>query len=198
MTKTINIPGAGGRNAGSIMSLLPDRQYPHLRKIIHEVGYICGNCSAAEGYRVYRTFAESKVDPLNGPGQYTTRYMVRCPDCQTIPIDGDFVNHGIIDLLQVPKDYKKPVLPSAPKDGTGVQFETDFDEDDAPMLRETMGVGGTSAASSQRSRKRRPTSASKQKKRRQTTAKRGQRVSKNNGMEISGSASKKKKATKKR
>lgn len=109
--------------------LLPTKQYPHLKQLVHEVDFVCSNCSSAEGSPVYHTFWDAHKEPLGGPGKYTTMYTVYCPTCRTTPTDADFIQNGIIDLLNVPKGYKRPPRPS----NTAGQ-DIGFEEDEDPVI----------------------------------------------------------------
>ncbi len=110
--------------------VLPTKQYPYLKDLVKQVDFVCSNCSSAEGYPVYHTLAEAHTEPLGGPGQYTTMFTVYCPTCRTTPTDGDYIHNGIIDLLKVPRGYKRPPRVNGSTAGLGMQFE----EEDEPVI----------------------------------------------------------------
>ena len=110
--------------------LLPTNKYPHLKDLVNEVDFVCSTCSSAEGAPVYHTFWEAHKEPLGGPGKYTTKYSVYCPTCRTVPTDSDFIQNGLVDLLTVPRGYKRPPRPNNAA-GQDVAFEDPEDADEA-------------------------------------------------------------------
>lgn len=110
-------------SAKPVRATLPTKQYPHLRGLIKELDFACANCSSASGQPVYVTFEEAVKDPLRGPGNYTTAFALYCPDCHIPPMDGPFINQGMIDLLQIPKNYKKPKRVTVSSDASGLEMD---------------------------------------------------------------------------
>ena len=127
------------RTSSPIKAKLPTNQFPHLKTLIHELDYACSTCTSGKGYPVYRTVAETLAvtgQPISGPGKYTTRWVLMCPECLTIPEEGPFIMHGIIDLLDaaIPHGYKRPDRGS--QGGDNNLFETDPEDDPtAPVLK---------------------------------------------------------------
>jgi hypothetical protein len=116
-----------------IPATLPTKQYPHLRTLIHELDFRCASCSSAYGVPAWRTFLEADKDPISGPGKGTTVFLLKCPECHTVPTDGPYIGNGIIDLLAVPHNYKRPPRPSL----TSPQSLSMDHEDDASVEEQT-------------------------------------------------------------
>ncbi len=112
--------------------LLPSNKYPWLKDLVNEVDFVCSTCSSAEGSPVYHTFWEAHKEPLGGPGKYTTSYSVYCPTCRTVPTDSDFIHNGLVDLMTVPRGYKRPPRPNNAA-GQDVSFE-DAEDDDTAVI----------------------------------------------------------------
>lgn len=97
--------------------ILPTAKYPWMMDVLSELDYPCSNCTAAAGHQVYRKVSESFLDPISGPGIYSTRLGVYCPDCKTQCKDYGYIQNGILDLLTVPKDFKGLKRAEDPKAG---------------------------------------------------------------------------------
>ena len=117
----------GLRQSPDIPSKLPTKQYPHLKELINEVEFKCGNCTSATGAPVYRTFKEAYRSPLSGPGEATTRFLLLCPICMTTPKEGcgGRLMEGIVDLLSFPKGYKAPKHESVATGRPALSFDDD-------------------------------------------------------------------------
>jgi hypothetical protein len=121
-----------------VRSILPTSQYPHLKRIVHELDYMCASCSSASGGgEVWKTFMESERSPISGPGisskkgMVATTFLLLCPECRTVPTGGPFIESGIINLLNVPADYKRPPRPSSTVEDSLV---TDTDDEDGLVV----------------------------------------------------------------
>ena len=95
--------------AAEVPARLPLKKYPHLRRLVNEIEFICSNCSSGTE-RVYITFKEARREPLVAPPDPCTRFVVLCPMCQCAPESGagGRIQRGMLDLLQFPIDYRKP------------------------------------------------------------------------------------------
>jgi hypothetical protein len=126
------------QTSGPMYGKLPTIQYPYLKKLIFELDFACSTCSSAKGQPTYRTVAEvlsaGMGDPINGPGKYFTRYVLKCPECLTIPEEGPFIMHGIIDLLSIPAGYKRPDRGAGSADNN--LFEDEGEDANASVLRQ--------------------------------------------------------------
>jgi hypothetical protein len=124
------------RTSSPIRAKLPTKQYPHLKTLIHECDFACSTCSSAKGQPTYRTVAEvlqsGAGQPISGPGNFISRWGLLCPECMTAPAEGPFIMNGIIDLLEVPKSYKRPERPTVSND----QNLFEEDEPEAPVLKQ--------------------------------------------------------------
>jgi len=118
-------------SAAPIRAVLPTKKHPHLREVVKQLDFVCSTCSSAYGAPVFRSFMDAAKDPISGPENYTTRFLVRCPECNTIPTDGPFISNGIIELLQVPANYKRPKRPTVNVSEDNLGFQ---DEDDEPLV----------------------------------------------------------------
>ncbi len=117
--------------AAPVVSTLPTKKYPHLRNVIKELDFACATCSSAFGQPVYVSFMDAVRDPISGPGHYHTTFGLLCPDCRTAPQDGPFITMGMINLLAVPADYKRPKRANSSGGGESLAFD---DEDEAPKV----------------------------------------------------------------
>ncbi len=130
------------RTSAPIRAKLPTKAYPHLKQLIHECDFACSTCSSAKGQPIYRTVAEVLQagchQPINGPGNTFSRFGLLCPECFTAPSEGPFIQNGIIDLLQVPKTYKRPDRPTVTSDENMFEDEDEGGEE-APVLRKPAG-----------------------------------------------------------
>jgi hypothetical protein len=125
-----------GKPRASIQVKIPTKAHPHLKRLVHELDFACSTCSSAYQQPTYRTFYEcweaGALLPINGPGNTFSRFGLLCPECNTAPEQGPFIENGIIDLLTVPPNYKRPERPT----GSGTSLFEDEDEDaDAPVLK---------------------------------------------------------------
>ena len=126
-------PQSGLKRILSTAAVLPTSKYPHLRKVVRELIFKCPSCTSGHNRPVYWTWEEAVKDPLSGPsvpgkpsvtpkGMIATRFAVFCPDCG-VKMGGSYVDaSGIIDLLSVPQDFKRPPMP-AEDTGDSVSFD---------------------------------------------------------------------------
>lgn len=136
--------------------VIPTSQFPHLRELVKELDFPCAVCSAKTGAPVYRTFLEAVREPLSAPsisgkvpvtkmGMYATRFVVLCPECRCAPKGGPFIQgEGIIDLLDIPKGYKRPARPQNNAADGGMSY------DDAEAIQAKLESGQGDAASAVR------------------------------------------------
>jgi len=108
--------------------ILPTSKYPYIMDLLDEIEYPCSNCSSAAGHTVFRKASESYLDPISGPGIYSTRLGVYCPDCKVQCQDHGPIFRGILDLLTVPAGYK------AAKRAADARAGGIFGDDDQPLL----------------------------------------------------------------
>lgn len=151
--------------------LLPTNKYPHLKDLIFELDYVCSTCTSGAGAAVYRTLAESRLDPAGGPGQYDTRVLIQCPVCKTVPEDGPYFEaKGIVDLLTVPKEYKRPPRPASDTE-SGIVFENEDEAMVAPDDEKIDPPSGSSKAVVARTGRKKTTKAKAKTKRKKAQKK---------------------------
>lgn len=115
--------------AAPIRAKLPTKQYPHLKSVINELDFACQTCSSAMGQTVHVNFMDAVKDPIRGPEDYSTVFALLCPDCRTAPQDGPYITMGMIDLLMVPANYKRPARSISNRNETGLGMDEEGDED---------------------------------------------------------------------
>ncbi len=123
-----------------VRAVLPTKAYPHLRQVVEELDFACATCSSAFGQPVWVSFLDARKEPVRGPQHYTTSFVLLCPECNTVPMDGPFIENGMIDLLQVPKTYKRPRRSTAGRSESGLEMEAEGPEEveavDVPEKRQ--------------------------------------------------------------
>ncbi len=144
------------RIIGSVAAVLPTSQFPHLKEIVTQLYFRCGSCKSG-GVGEWYSFEDAAKVPMSGPaipgrpiitarGMVTTRFGMHCPNCGCI-LTGNFVENGIIDLLKVPKGYRRPPMPPEAS-GDNV---TDDDEGAAPPAVRASTVFGKGRRSKKKS-----------------------------------------------
>lgn len=118
-----------------VPAVIPAAQYPHLKALIKELDFPCATCSAKVGSPVFHTFEEAVKEPLSAPsikgkpmitkmGMYATRFAIFCPETRIPPNGGPFIQgQGIIDLLAIPPDYKRPQRASNQAAAGGISYD---------------------------------------------------------------------------
>jgi hypothetical protein len=136
---------------GSAASVIPTSQYPWLRDITTQLIFRCGSCKSG-GVGEWYTFEDAAKVPISGPGvpgrasigpngMITTRFGMHCPQCGCV-MSGAFVQNGIIDLLHVPKGYKRPPMPPEAT-GDNVGFDSEAEQDGLPPAAVRTGKPST-------------------------------------------------------
>jgi hypothetical protein len=133
-------------------AVIPANTYPHLRALVKELDFPCANCTSAKNMPIYVPWKDAIKAPIGAPaipgrpsigrqGMISTVFLLTCPECNCLLNNGPLVNGaGIIDLLSVHPEYKKPDRPHANMEGTVMEGEEEVAEP-APAARPTRTLG---------------------------------------------------------
>jgi len=123
-------------------SVVPTKQYPWMKRLMTEVDYACPSCSSGANQPVFHTLGESILEPISGPavegkgvvtekGIIATRFLVMCPETRCVPENSPLMMGGIVDLMAIDPNYKRPFRPVT--DEGSISF--DGDDQAEPAVR---------------------------------------------------------------